>query len=218
MKTSSWEDMLSSSSWGRTRLELRRLRWKLRERVSSRNLRRRKKLEELKRNTLKTWEMSFIYKNLRNKHVSESKKSSKREKESSRNCSKPKSTREDSKRKDRPKSREWRKTSRSSWCRSSPRTRDSSRWTPRREGWRSWSTRERLRDSGRRSWPCIGPRGRSSWRRREDRRKRRRESYSLSKWRGRDCLENMARSCHSFILKLPLIMASSNEITSYYYY
>jgi hypothetical protein len=109
------------------KLERRRQRWKLQEKLYSKSSRTRKREEELKKSMLRTSETSFTYKNSKNRLDRRKERRMRREKGSSKNSLLHRNIKRDLRRRDRLRRREWRMSSSRNSCKSLLRMKDLSK-------------------------------------------------------------------------------------------
>lgn len=114
MKLKCSEGLLNNNKLGKMKLEARRLKLKLPERKYSKNLKMKRKEEELIRSTQKILETSFIFKNSRSKPELRREKSKKRRRETGWSYWPLKSIRRDLRKREWQRKREWKMNSRGS--------------------------------------------------------------------------------------------------------
>jgi len=123
----------------------------------SRSLLKRKLREDMLLNLLRQWETTFTLKNKRRK-LDDKKLLITTKKFNKKKSSKLlKIINSNLRPKDLPKKREWKTNSRLKWLRNSLRMNVWNRWTPRREEWENYNTRETSKNYGNKNSRCIEP-------------------------------------------------------------
>jgi len=199
--------------------------WKLRSRPKemrfSRDLRLKKNQEELNKNTLRLWEWNFLTKSMKNWLFKNKEKKQTKRKEWNKNYWQLKSTKDNSKFKEKKKRTGWKKSSKRGWWKSLLKMTVLSKWMPRKEEWKNRSTKEKSSDFGKKNYLLTEHRENKNSKRRDGKKKRNAERRWLLRWRRKDFLRNMLLCWLSTTPKQLLGMELPNLqiiIERYYYY
>ena len=186
-----WWDATPSNSnrvWIRSRLP--KMKWRPQETWSSRSLSKRNSRGEPNSNSKKILEMSFTLKRVNSRLKSVWGKNMRRRIDRRGSFRKPKINRFSWRLNGHSRKRESSRSLRWSWCRSLLRMRSSSKWIRTGDACVKPNTKETSRNSGSKSWNCIGLRETKSCKRPKLREWKRPEFNSWFKWRRLDCWQS----------------------------